>query len=364
MDAGNPLLDDYVLRLTGVERPRVCFVPTASGDADHYVVRFYRTFAGLRLRAQPPVALPPRSHRGDRRPGRAPAQAGPDLRRRRLGHQPARRLARPRDRPRAERGVAARHRAVRAQRRIAVLVLGGGHRLPRRAAGGRGPRAAAAFQLRALRRRAVPAPGVPALHPRRHVRRATRPTTAPRCTSSGPTCTASWPRGPASAAGASRCAAIAWSSASCRPSTSAHRWRWSREDHPRPGRRRVHRPAGRPGARRARPAARGAARCRGSSSCPPPAATRATRSGASTPPSATVRASPRCSRSFAWATCAGRCATSSSPRTSSTSAAARCATCWPSGRSTAWTACCATPGSAGSSSPGSAPGPCAGCRAA
>jgi dipeptidase E len=47
MDAGNPLLDEYVLRATGVERPRVCFVPTASGDADHYVVRFYRTFAAL-----------------------------------------------------------------------------------------------------------------------------------------------------------------------------------------------------------------------------------------------------------------------------------------------------------------------------
>ena len=47
MDAGNPLLDQYVLGLTGVERPRVCFVPTASGDADHYVVRFYRTFAAF-----------------------------------------------------------------------------------------------------------------------------------------------------------------------------------------------------------------------------------------------------------------------------------------------------------------------------
>ena len=44
MEAGNPLLDDYVLGLTGVERPRVCFVPTASGDADHYIVRFYRAF--------------------------------------------------------------------------------------------------------------------------------------------------------------------------------------------------------------------------------------------------------------------------------------------------------------------------------
>jgi dipeptidase E len=45
MEAGNPLLDDYVLDATGAQRPRVCFIPTASGDADHYVVRFYRRFA-------------------------------------------------------------------------------------------------------------------------------------------------------------------------------------------------------------------------------------------------------------------------------------------------------------------------------
>jgi len=51
MEAGNPLLDDYVLGLaaaTGGERPKVCFLPTASGDADHYVVRFYRQFAASR----------------------------------------------------------------------------------------------------------------------------------------------------------------------------------------------------------------------------------------------------------------------------------------------------------------------------
>jgi dipeptidase E len=47
MDPGNPLLDEYVVALTGIERPRVCFVPTASGDADHYVVRFYRTFSAM-----------------------------------------------------------------------------------------------------------------------------------------------------------------------------------------------------------------------------------------------------------------------------------------------------------------------------
>jgi peptidase E len=50
MEAGNPLLDDYVLDLARErrERPRVCFLPTASGDADHYIVRFYRAFTSDR----------------------------------------------------------------------------------------------------------------------------------------------------------------------------------------------------------------------------------------------------------------------------------------------------------------------------
>ena len=48
MEWGNPLLDDHVLALTGVEHPKVCFLPTASGDADHYVVRFYRAFPAPR----------------------------------------------------------------------------------------------------------------------------------------------------------------------------------------------------------------------------------------------------------------------------------------------------------------------------
>jgi len=48
MEWGNTLMDDYVLALTGVEHPRVCFLPTASGDADHYVVRFYRAFPASR----------------------------------------------------------------------------------------------------------------------------------------------------------------------------------------------------------------------------------------------------------------------------------------------------------------------------
>jgi peptidase E len=45
----NPLLDDYILRLARErrdrDRPRVCFVPTASGDAEGYVAGFYAVFA-------------------------------------------------------------------------------------------------------------------------------------------------------------------------------------------------------------------------------------------------------------------------------------------------------------------------------
>jgi peptidase E len=51
MESGNPLLDDYVLGLTGARRPKVCFLPSASGDADHYVVRFYRAFPAERCEA-------------------------------------------------------------------------------------------------------------------------------------------------------------------------------------------------------------------------------------------------------------------------------------------------------------------------
>ncbi len=48
MESGNTLLDDHVLALARVDRPRICFLPTASGDADHYVVRFYRAFPASR----------------------------------------------------------------------------------------------------------------------------------------------------------------------------------------------------------------------------------------------------------------------------------------------------------------------------
>jgi dipeptidase E len=40
----DPALDDLVLRLTGVPRPRVCLLPTAGGDSEHQIRRFYETF--------------------------------------------------------------------------------------------------------------------------------------------------------------------------------------------------------------------------------------------------------------------------------------------------------------------------------
>jgi len=41
------LLRDELLRRTRSARPRVCFIPTASGDSEEYVARFYRAFSQL-----------------------------------------------------------------------------------------------------------------------------------------------------------------------------------------------------------------------------------------------------------------------------------------------------------------------------
>jgi dipeptidase E len=51
MEPGNPLMDAYLLDLIDRPRPRLCFLPSASGDADHYVVRFYRHFGAHRCEA-------------------------------------------------------------------------------------------------------------------------------------------------------------------------------------------------------------------------------------------------------------------------------------------------------------------------
>lgn len=44
MEPDNPLLDLYILAQTKKQNPRVCFVPTASGDSENYIMRFYKSF--------------------------------------------------------------------------------------------------------------------------------------------------------------------------------------------------------------------------------------------------------------------------------------------------------------------------------
>jgi len=41
---GDPALDELVLRLTGTARPRICLLPTAGGDSEHQIRRFYETY--------------------------------------------------------------------------------------------------------------------------------------------------------------------------------------------------------------------------------------------------------------------------------------------------------------------------------
>jgi dipeptidase E len=44
-DDGPPSkLDDFILSLARTPRPRICFLPTASGDSETYPVKFYRAF--------------------------------------------------------------------------------------------------------------------------------------------------------------------------------------------------------------------------------------------------------------------------------------------------------------------------------
>ena len=47
MEPDNPALDRYVLRQAVRAEPRVCFLPTASGDAQSYIDRFYAAFSSL-----------------------------------------------------------------------------------------------------------------------------------------------------------------------------------------------------------------------------------------------------------------------------------------------------------------------------
>ncbi len=51
MEPENPLLDQYVLNLTGKTRPKICFLPQASGESRDSIINFYRAFT--RLGAEP-----------------------------------------------------------------------------------------------------------------------------------------------------------------------------------------------------------------------------------------------------------------------------------------------------------------------
>ncbi|MBE2184906.1 MAG: peptidase E [Anaerolineae bacterium] len=51
MEPENPLLDQYILNLIGKTRPKICFLPQASGEWRDGTLNFYRTFT--RLGAEP-----------------------------------------------------------------------------------------------------------------------------------------------------------------------------------------------------------------------------------------------------------------------------------------------------------------------
>ncbi|HEV3095217.1 MAG TPA: peptidase E [Solirubrobacteraceae bacterium] len=46
MEPTNPLLDDYLLTLSGAEEPRILFLPTASGDTNAQINAFYARYGG------------------------------------------------------------------------------------------------------------------------------------------------------------------------------------------------------------------------------------------------------------------------------------------------------------------------------
>lgn len=44
MEPDNPLLDLYILKQAKKAKPKICFIPTASGDSDNYISRYYNFF--------------------------------------------------------------------------------------------------------------------------------------------------------------------------------------------------------------------------------------------------------------------------------------------------------------------------------
>lgn len=44
MEPDNPLLDLYILKQAKKVKPQICFIPTASGDSENYISRYYNFF--------------------------------------------------------------------------------------------------------------------------------------------------------------------------------------------------------------------------------------------------------------------------------------------------------------------------------
>jgi dipeptidase E len=44
MEPDNPLLDTYILKQSNKDNPTICFIPTASGDSESYISKFYSFF--------------------------------------------------------------------------------------------------------------------------------------------------------------------------------------------------------------------------------------------------------------------------------------------------------------------------------
>ena len=44
-ETDNTLIDDYILSTKKKKKPKLCFVPTASGDAEGYIDKFYKSFS-------------------------------------------------------------------------------------------------------------------------------------------------------------------------------------------------------------------------------------------------------------------------------------------------------------------------------
>ena len=181
MERGNTLLDDYVLALTRKERPRVCFLPTASGDADHYIVRFYRAFDAARCEPSHVSLFRREQSAGDVHEqllGSDLIYVGGGSVISMLGawraHGLDATLRRAWERGVVLCGLSAGSLCWFAE---AVTAFHGPPQRDRRA------RPAALEQLRALRRRAGALPRLPRSARRRGWWRATRPRTGPRCTS-------------------------------------------------------------------------------------------------------------------------------------------------------------------------------------